>query len=530
MSGRNNKKQSKKSQKKGAQQQQRPEAEEAQGRAGPSSKVPQVPQLVLPSTPSPRNPTSADASSSKRRLAVAQSPTPHSTGNIQKDDEETLKILALPKVRSKLPPEISQQVQEVMGGNRHGKRSISQLSSLTIGTSPPAKQRMIENDRQRAESIIEDRLQTKEAYLAQSEELVAILNNAWHAGSLNLREDEFRSQIETLGRLITALRGDVVVIRTSRHELSGRLMDDMIWQQDRQNTDWAYLDLLISRYKTPEGARLSLFAPRDPSAQERFRKKVLKAYDAIDEDLLWCVISGKYFPASTMKAAHIVRYNLGEPSARHLFGPPGDKDGHLMSDKNGIPMYERYEKAFDDARLVIVPDGDSEKGCWKVYCLDDPDTHKPSKAVPFGRELHGRSLQFQNDFRPSSRYLYFAFCMSILRKQRHEVPGWWRDYLVDGPGKVWATPGTYLRTSTLRKLAHQIGHMTEEEVAVFAPGPAREDKDDNEDEDMKSLRDSVIAFHQQNSPTPATHRDERLSERDKRGDESGEEDEEDEEY
>ncbi|KAK0761450.1 hypothetical protein N5P37_006401 [Trichoderma harzianum] len=39
---------------------------------------------------------------------------------------------------------------------------------------------------------------------------------------------------------------------------------------------------IISRYKTPEGARLSLFASRDQSAQERFRKKVLKAYDAVN--------------------------------------------------------------------------------------------------------------------------------------------------------------------------------------------------------------------------------------------------------
>ncbi|PKK41218.1 hypothetical protein CI102_14712, partial [Trichoderma harzianum] len=330
--------------------------------------------------------------------------------------------------------------------------------------------------RQRAESIINDRLQDKKTYLAQAEKIVAILNSAWHAGSLDLRQDEFWSQIEQLERLITALRGDVVVIQTSCHELSGRLIDNMIWQHDRQNTDWAYLDLLISRYKTPEGARLSLFASRDADAQERSRRRVFKAYDAVTPDSEWCVISGKYFKPSLVKAAHIVGYNVGEPSARHLFGPPRDKDGHLMAAKNGIPMHHEHERLFDDARLVIVPevqpDGNPRKGCWKVYCLDEPDTYEASPHFPSGRELHGRSLQFRNEFRPSARYLYFAFCMSILRRQRHQVPGWWQDYLIDDVGKAWATPGTYLRTSTLRRLAHQVGHLTEEEAAEFAPGSA----------------------------------------------------------
>lgn len=356
------------------------------------------------------------------------------------------------------------------------------------------KQRKIDKIRRKAESIVEDRLQSKKTYLAQAEKLVTNLNSAWHAGSLDLGEDQFHSKIEQLERLITELRGDVVVIQTSRHELGGRLMDTMIWEPDCQNTDGAYLDLLISRYKTPEGARLSLFASRDTDSQDRFRKKVLKAYDAVDEDTAWCVISGKYLPASTVRATHIVPYKVGESSARHLFGLPSDEDGHLMADKNGIPMYYKYEAAFDDARLVIVPDGDPRKGCWKVHCLDDLDTHQPSKLVPFGRELHGRSLQFRNDFRPAARYLYFAFCLNILRRQRHEVPGWWRDYLVDGTRKeIWARPGTYLRTSTLRKLAQITGHLTEEEAAIFAPGQ----RDEVEVVEMEDAPVELLTYHDQ---------------------------------
>ncbi|EHK42591.1 hypothetical protein TRIATDRAFT_86533 [Trichoderma atroviride IMI 206040] len=359
--------------------------------------------------------------------------------------------------------ELAEAPQRVRGAFERlhdAERNSSQLRNLTTNAlSPPTMQQTAREDRDAVESIIEATLQAKEKELAAAEDIVAILNEERHVGSLNVTQNGLQSEVDRLERLITALKGDSLVIRTSRHELSGKMLDNMMWPQD--------------------GARLALFSPRDPSAHERFRNKVLKAYDAVDEDMQWCVISGKYLPASTVRAAHIVGYNVGEPSARHLFGPPGNKNGHLMSDHNGIPMYEMYEKAFNDARLVILPDSDPKKGCWKVYCLDDPDTHKPSKAVPFGRELHGRSLQFRNNFRPSSRYLYFAFCMSILRRQRHEVPGWWRDRLVDGLGKVWATPGTYLRTLTLRSIAHQVGHLTKEEAAVFTADAAEDEGEDD---------------------------------------------------
>ncbi|KAL7918439.1 hypothetical protein ACQKWADRAFT_323783 [Trichoderma austrokoningii] len=453
-----------------------------ESQAGPSKVLTIVELKTLPPKRPVHTPTaSGDALGPRRRLPVAQTPSPHNTGNIRKHDEETFKILAIPKIRNLLPRAISERVQDVIDGARHGKRNLSQLSGLSLNASPPpAKQQMVEKNRERADAIIDSRLQSMEEHLAKANQLVTILNNEWHDGSLNITRNMFQSEIERLERLIAALNADIAVMRTSRHEISGRMMDDMAWQQDGQNTDWAYLDLLISRYKTPEGARISLFASRTSPAQERYRKKVMKAYDAEKKDLLW--------------AAHIVGYNVGEPSVQHLFGPPDDRDGHSMSAKNGMPMYKEYEKAFDDARLVIVPDGDPETNCWKVWCLDDPNAHEASAMVPVGHELHGRSLQFLNDFRP---------------RQRHDVPGWWRDYHISGSTEnkmVWATPGSYLRTSTLRKLAHQIGHLTEEEAAAFAGGDRVELAE--EDEEMDSTHSSVVssAYSSQNSPTPASRK------------------------
>lgn len=433
--------------------------------------------------------------------------------------------------------EAPQRVREAFEDLRDAKRNTSQLSNLALDALPPqakpAKQQMVEKDRDTVESIIEATLQAKEKELAAAEKAVAILNEEWHAWNLMVTRDMFHSEIDKLERLTTALKGDTLVIRTSRHELCGRMLDNMMmWRQDRENTDWAYLDLLISRYKTPEGARLSPFASRDPDAEQSFQKNVLKAYDAGGRINRWCVISGQYQDTSIVKAAHIVRHNVGELSARHLFGPPDDKDGHLMAAKNGIPMHYWYEQALDDGRLIIVPDGDPKNGRWKVYCLDDPDAQPMTRTILLGRKLHGRSLQFQNDFRPAAGYLYFAFCMSVLRRQRHGFPRWWRDYIAGDPGnmKVWATLGRYLRCSTICKIAHQVGHLPKEEAAIFAAsGRSRiEPADEDEDEEMDSLHSSLLSFAcvLQNSPTPSTWNSEPAQ---TSGDESEEEEEEEEE-
>ena len=111
--------------------------------------------------------------------------------------------------------------------------------------------------------------------------------------------------------------------------------------------------------------------------------------------------------------------------------------------------------------MVIAPTEDGKS--LKVFCLDDVDGGNDKIVelcrAPYGKMLHGRTLEFQNDFRPSMRYLYVSFCVSILRRQRHEVPGWWKDRVSLAPQKVWASPGEYLRTSTIYKLARRIGHL-----------------------------------------------------------------------
>ncbi|KAK4085611.1 uncharacterized protein Triagg1_601 [Trichoderma aggressivum f. europaeum] len=95
----------------------------------------------------------------------------------------------------------------------------------------------------------------------------------------------------------------------------------------------------FSRYKTPEGAKLSLFASRDASAQERFRKKVLKAYDAVDEDVQ-CTKSWRiaYF------ATPHKDYNI----AQNLRGRPRLPNNEKMT----VPLGLRVEDVQDELQQL----------------------------------------------------------------------------------------------------------------------------------------------------------------------------------
>lgn len=224
---------------------------------------------------------------------------------------------------------------------------------------------------------------------------------------------------------------------------------------------------------------------------------------------------------STVRGVQIVRYNLGEKCARYLFAPLDDSHGHLFGAKNGLPMHIHYAEALSNGRLVIIPDEvqgkDEERdqgyiGSWKVYNLYEADAQDSSQFMPLGSELHGRSLEFRNDFRPDSRYLFSVFCMNVLRCQRHEASGWWRAYLASGPGEAWAAAasGPYLRQSTLRRIAQRVGRLTEEEAAQFVVeagnGPIAEPSDgDRRAEEKDSFyADLCCVAAMQPSPNKAT--------------------------
>lgn len=253
-------------------------------------------------------------------------------------------VLALPSLRSELREEVLERVDQILEDLRTEMRPLMVVNQIGL------------------DYVLKNALHNKRKELAAAERLISILNEEFHAGYLDYENGALHMEGDNLECRIKSLLEDTLVLRTSHYEMSGRIRDDVVWRQGYGsisiNTpiDETYIDALIARYKTPERARLALFAPKDVSAEKRFRKNVFKAYDAKRSKLAWCVISGQWHDAKHVTVFDIIPHSMGEPTAQHFLGPQDSQGGHLMGAKNGMPMHRVYAEALRAGNLVLLPD------------------------------------------------------------------------------------------------------------------------------------------------------------------------------
>lgn len=67
-------------------------------------------------------------------------------------------------------------------------------------------------------------------------------------------------------------------------------------------------------------------------------------------------------------------------------------------------------------------------------------------------------MEFRNDERPAKRYLYFRYAITYLFWKKKGLLEW-TSKTSDDHGRIWVTPGPYLRKSMLQVLAKQITHQ-----------------------------------------------------------------------
>lgn len=297
---------------------------------------------------------------------------------------------------------------------------------------------------------------------------IRVLNVLYHKGDIGITRNEFKENLQNLETKMVLCQVNLAVLQRHKNQFIGEYIDDMGAQFDGHRIDDAtYIDRLISRYRTPDNAKLTIFKPCDATAQERFQEDIFSAYDTNVNEHKWCCISGKTAGSRDVVAAHVVPYNMGEVNAEYLFGKSGPSitNGHIMSSRNGIPMMKRYARMFDDGRMTLVPVPGTTKIRIIIFNALDPNPTGTAK------QLHGTEVSFRNDFRPNNHYLYYHYAISLLRRQRHAALGWWKTFSLYGPHTTWATPGQYLRQSSMLTLARDIGHLPPEEAKFFVAPP-----------------------------------------------------------
>ncbi|KAJ2995686.1 hypothetical protein NUW58_g1205 [Xylaria curta] len=416
--------------------------------------------------------------------------------------------LLRPSVQRTLPRDSLELIEMSLNIYREKKRDFSNLSAISAQSSPH-KLTKVEQKTGDVEDYlpgIRQKIKMADTAFETKQSILKEVKKTWENGSNKMTRGQFQAETKLLEEEI----GDLLVVkagmRTSTYELAGREVDTERWDKRTHNDDWAYLDLLLSRMQELSGSTVTMKATRDENKQSRWRQAVFKAYGR-DNDEVWCPITRLWFPASCITAAHIVRYNVTELAAEHLFGPAKDPNGHIWSTKNGIPLQCGYEKMLDDAKIAIIPTTDGKD--LKVVVLDhnliEGEEAKEQSAM---QQLHGRILEFKTDHRPAMLYLYFNFAMNLLRRQRYAVDGWWKGQVRYTEVPFFATPGKWVREATLRSLAVRVGHLPIDEAREFVDvtqgnkpegsheveeeGPNRNDEEDEDDGEKEEVIVSLL--------------------------------------
>lgn len=279
---------------------------------------------------------------------------------------------------------------------------------------------------------------------------------------------------------------------------------------------------------------------RDSSAQSSFRAGCIDAYNSRNPDprreFLWCPIIKTWVHQDFTTAAHLFAHMHGQDVMNSVFGAM--KEPELFSPLNGMLISHYVEKKFDSGFMTIVPRlsddptlaemslwQNSEPKEYKIRMLDFNDSEmnkiiRPESDLTW-KDLDNTNVEFRGPFRPRARYLYFHYCIQILRRA-------WRadkkaaEQIKKEFGKgYWGTIGPYLPESMLRAFIEELGHeydgllagaiddkattskedenlltavMSNHIKALSSPKGKDEDIDENEDDDSDMDEDDSCEF------------------------------------
>ena len=78
------------------------------------------------------------------------------------------------------------------------------------------------------------------------------------------------------------------------------------------------------------------------------------------------------------------------------------------------------------------------------------------------KDLDGTNVEFRSAFRPRARYLYFNYCIQILRRAWKAERSAAEQMRQEFNAGFWGTRGPYLPRSMLRAFVEELGHGYEE--------------------------------------------------------------------
>ena len=352
------------------------------------------------------------------------------------------------------------------------KAEVLQVPS-TAKTRSTASQTLIDEQAAKLDAVfrrIKDDEEKLAARLDQVTDQIAMIDAKWTAGSIAIEHGRYRQEREINLKLQQEIIAQLCLLWTKSAQLPN-WVDDIVPDELARDMaeDWALIDAAVRCYPELEGAKKTIKFRRTAQKQDKFRKQLYDAYECTTESnavFVYCPISHAKVERSAV-AAHIVNVNVGATTASALFG---NGEEHIWNVKNGLVIHQAYEQLLDSAKAVILPASTDPMETEFKFFLLTKDLGQVQLAGVWGYEaLHGRRLEFLNDFRPAKRYLYFKCIMSLLRRRRADVSGHLQDleFLPDIAKIMWASPGPCLRNTILYRFSRELGCIGKDEANQF---------------------------------------------------------------
>ncbi|KAI4134399.1 MAG: hypothetical protein LQ347_001557 [Umbilicaria vellea] len=375
------------------------------------------------------------------------------------------------RTSSLLPPKQRSQIAVLKKSNADLKRKVSELSTSS------------QNSQSEFLDAKVDEINNEDAQLQL---LQSGLRESFQDGKLP--EADFKSLYNSSFRKRAKLAVEDVTIRRQRQ----RILDSLAGSDGDLEPDMAlaYAAIVTQQFvQTTKNHGLK----RTGQQQIEWGNQLRVWYDAVNPDdkkSYWCPISKSYGNRHYRCNAHIVPFSLGTENIEYLFGEPKDTGLDIVwRNENALIIDKGLETAFDKGAFVLIPilTRPDEPTRWKTVLLDNTRRNTVFSAGPHTfNDIDGVELEFKNNNRPGRRYLYYHYCVSILRAVRFQTPGWADAKVKASTGQVWATWGPYLRKSLLLKLGEVLGDTKLPEEFVEAGTFEGDDNVDKEEETIKA--------------------------------------------
>lgn len=188
---------------------------------------------------------------------------------------------------------------------------------------------------------------------------------------------------------------------------------------------------------------------------------------------LWCPVLGNWVKDGELEAVNLFDSMHGQDTMNSIFREPFWRSG-LYAASNGLIMHYRIAEAFDSGKFVIIPDNknksaiqEASRWVWpmpqeyKIQIID-PTWNQLDEEILIDtgitwRRLDGKRLMFRSKYRPKAEYLYFHYCLQLVRRA-WQYKGLSTNVLEEDLDKnLWDLPRSLLPRGMLLALVEELG-------------------------------------------------------------------------